>query len=318
MTINSKANARDSLQVVLANPRGFCAGVVRAVETVERALARYGPPVYVRHEIVHNGRVVEELRAKGAIFVEEVSSIPPGAVTVLSAHGVPRTAVVAADARGLAVIDATCPLVAKVHAEGRRFAAQGLEVVLIGHHDHPEVVSTRGQIEGVVHVVQDLEEAARFVPADPTRLGYITQTTLSVDDVRAIVALLRSRFPAILGPAGDDICYASQNRQSAVRALAARVQLVIVIGAANSSNSNRLREIAAECGTPSLLIPDANGLDRARVDELRSIGVTAGASAPEVLVKELLDRLASWRRLAVATLDGPQETVRFNLPRAIA
>ena len=306
------------LRVVLANPRGFCAGVERAIDIVERALARHGPPVYVRHEIVHNQRVVSELRAKGAVFVAEVDDVPEGAVTIFSAHGVARRVAAAAEGRGLEVIDATCPLVTKVHNEGRRFERQGREVVLIGHRGHPEVEGTLGQLDGPAHVVGSAEEARALRPRHPDRLAYVTQTTLSVDDTRGIVEVLRERFPGIVGPSSDDICYATQNRQAAVRRLAERVELVLVMGAANSSNSNRLREIAAACGVEGLLLPDADALPRSRVEGVRAVGITAGASAPEALVREVIARLAEWRPVVVESLDGITEDVRFRLPRALA
>ena len=305
---------RRSLRILLAKPRGFCAGVERAIETVERALERYGAPVYVRHEIVHNKRVVEKLRAKGARFVAEVDEVPEGAVTVFSAHGVTRRVEQRAAGRRLEVIDATCPLVRKVHVEGRRYADKGFEVVLIGHAGHPEVVGTLGQIPGTVHLVASLADAEAVRPADPQRLAYVTQTTLSVDDTRDIIAALRRRFPAIIGPDTRDICYATQNRQSAVRSLAEQVDVVLVVGARNSSNSNRLREIGEACGTPAYLVEDATGLDPRWLDGATSVGIAAGASAPEELVEELLARLDHLFAAEVRTLDGVEETVQFRLP----
>ena len=273
-----------ALKVVLAQPRGFCAGVVRAVDIVERALEIYGAPVYVRHEIVHNKHVVDSLRAKGARFVEEVEDIPEGAVTVFSAHGVARKVVDDAGVRGLQVIDATCPLVSKVHNETKRYARKGHEVVLIGHPGHPEVEGTMGQVSSEVHLVSDLADVATLEPSDPDKLAYVTQTTLSVDDTREIIAALKARFPGIRGPDVKDICYATQNRQTAVRRLSERSDVILVIGADYSSNSNRLREISEESGTDSYLIPDAGGLDPAWLDGARTVGITAGASAPEELV----------------------------------
>ena len=308
---------KQPLRVILAQPRGFCAGVVRAVDIVERALQVHGAPVYVRHEIVHNKHVVESLREKGARFVEEVDEIPRGAVTVFSAHGVSLKVVDDAGARDLQVIDATCPLVSKVHNETRRFARRGCEVVLIGHRGHPEVEGTMGQVSGQVHLVSRLADVAALTPADPDKLSYVTQTTLSVDDTREIIAALKDRFPEIRGPDVKDICYATQNRQTAVRRLAQRCDLILVIGAHYSSNSNRLREIGEEAGTACYLIPDAGGLDRAWLDGVRTVGITAGASAPEVLVRELIDRLGRMYDVTVTDLDGIEENVTFKLPRVL-
>ena len=302
------------MRVVLAQPRGFCAGVERAVKIVERALERHGPPVYVRHEIVHNARAVAELRARGAVFVEEVADIPEGATTVFSAHGVSRAVEAEAEARGLPVIDATCPLVTRVHSAARRHAARGREIVLVGHRGHPEVEGTRGRVPAPVHLVSTAEDVAGLRPRDPEKLAYVTQTTLSVDDTRGIVAALRARFPSIAGPDGGDICYATQNRQEAVRRLAAEVDAILVVGARNSSNSNRLREIGAESGAPSHLIDDAAAIDPRWLDGVSALGVTAGASAPERLVREVVARLGELARIEVETFAGVVETVRFNLP----
>lgn len=302
------------MRVVLAQPRGFCAGVERAVRIVERALERHGPPVYVRHEIVHNARVVAELRARGAVFVEEVADIPEGATTVFSAHGVSRAVEAEAEARGLPVIDATCPLVTRVHSAARRHAARGREIVLVGHRGHPEVEGTRGRVPAPVHLVSTAEDVAGLRPRDPERLAYVTQTTLSVDDTRGIVAALRARFPSIAGPDGGDICYATQNRQEAVRRLAAEVDAILVVGARNSSNSNRLREIGAESGAPSRLVDDAAAIDPRWLEGVSALGVTAGASAPERLVREVVARLGELVRIEVETFAGVVETVRFNLP----
>ena len=309
--------AKRALQIVLAQPRGFCAGVVRAVDVVERALDLHGPPVYVRHEIVHNKRVVDGLRAKGARFVEEVEEIPEGAVTVFSAHGVARKVVDDAGVRGLRAIDATCPLVAKVHNEARRYARKGYELVLIGHPGHPEVEGTMGQVPGEVHLVSDLADVAALAPADPERLAYVTQTTLSVDDTREIIAALRKRFPKAKGPDVKDICYATQNRQTAVRRLAERSDVILVLGADYSSNSNRLREIGEESGTRSYLIPDAESVDPAWLGGARTVGITAGASAPEELVQELIGRLGRLFEVTVTNLDGIEEHVTFRLPREL-
>src|SRR5919108_859856 len=280
------------MRVVLAQPRGFCAGVERAIEIVERAIEKYGPPIYVRHEIVHNRHVVERLRAKGAHFVDELDEIPPGSVTIFSAHGVSRAVEEAAEDRTLPVIDATCPLVSKVHSEGQRYAAKGAEIVLIGHAGHPEIEGTMGRIEGRVHLISTPEEVQRLEVGDPDKLAFITQTTLSVDDTRAVIEALKARFPKIVGPDTKDICYATQNRQRAARELAKVVDVVLVVGAPNSSNSNRLREIAAESGVASYLIEDARALDPRWLDGVSAVGITAGASAPAVLVEDLIARLS--------------------------
>jgi 4-hydroxy-3-methylbut-2-en-1-yl diphosphate reductase len=305
------------MRILLAQPRGFCAGVVRAIEIVERALTRFGAPVYVRHEIVHNRHVVESLREKGAIFVDELDEVPEGAVAIFSAHGVATAVEDEAARRGLDVIDATCPLVKKVHFEGQRYAAQGRDVVLIGHPGHPEVIGTIGQIPAKVHLVRGPADVDALAIADPSNVAFVSQTTLSVDETRDTAAALRRRFPAIIGPDTKDICYATQNRQTAVRELAQRCDAVVVIGAANSSNSNRLREIAAEEGTSSRLIEDANSLDWDWIADVDTLGVTAGASAPERLVTELIEAIASRVDVRVETLDGIEETIRFRLPAAV-
>ena len=308
---------RQPLQVLLAQPRGFCAGVMRAVDVVERALKIHGAPVYVRHEIVHNKHVVASLREKGARFVEDLADVPVGAVTVFSAHGVSRKVEDEAGERGLRVIDATCPLVTKVHHEAGRYARNGYEIVLIGHPGHPEVEGTMGQVAGEVHLVSDLADVAALTPADPAKLAYVTQTTLSVDDTREIIAALQARFPEIRGPDVKDICYATQNRQAAVRLLAARSDVVLVIGADYSSNSLRLRQLGEEAGAGSHLIPDAGSLDPAWLEGARTVGITAGASAPEVLVEQLIDRLGELFDVTVTGLDGIEETVTFKLPRVL-
>jgi len=305
------------LRVVLAQPRGFCAGVERAIEIVERALRKYGPPIYVRHEIVHNRHVVESLRARGAVFVDELDEIPPGAITIFSAHGVAQRVEELAAERGLPVIDATCPLVAKVHAEGRRYAASGREVILVGHAGHAEVEGTIGRIPGKVYLVQTAEDVAKLEVADPTKLAYVTQTTLSVDDTRQIIAALKARFPDIKGPDVRDICYATQNRQTAVRELAKLVDLILVVGSRNSSNSSRLREIGAELGKPSYLIEEAADLKPEWFVGVRSVGLTAGASAPDALVHEVLDGLAKLDELEVSTMQGVAENVSFRLPQEL-
>jgi len=306
------------MRVILAQPRGFCAGVERAIEIVERALKKYGPPVYVRHEIVHNRHVVEDLRARGAVFVDELDEIPAGAMTVFSAHGVAKRVEELAKERNLPVIDATCPLVAKVHNEGRRYAAQGREIVLVGHAGHAEVEGTIGQIPGKVHLVQTVADVATLDVADPDKLSYITQTTLSVDDTRGIITALKDRFPSIVGPDVRDICYATQNRQTAVRELAKAVDMILVVGSKNSSNSNRLKEIGDELGKPAYLIDDAAALKAEWFAGIGSVGLTAGASAPELLVQGVIDGLRAFGEVEVATLDGVQENVRFRFPPQLA
>ena len=305
------------MRVILAQPRGFCAGVERAIEIVEKALDRFGPPVYVRHEIVHNKRVVQELSDKGARFVEELEEIPDGAITVFSAHGVAQSVEESAADRSLPVLDATCPLVAKVHKEGRRFAERGFEVVLIGHEGHPEVVGTIGRIPGVVHLVQDRRDVAALEPADPDKLAYVTQTTLSVDDTRTVIEALKARFPKIAGPDVKDICYATQNRQAAVRKLSESVDIILVVGAQNSSNSNRLREIGGESGIPSYLVEETGAVDPEWFDNVAAVGVTAGASTPEHLVDEVIDRLREIAPVELSIMDGIEEHIRFKLPEQL-
>ncbi|MCZ8315471.1 4-hydroxy-3-methylbut-2-enyl diphosphate reductase [Phreatobacter sp.] len=308
---------REELTVVLANPRGFCAGVVRAIEIVERAIALHGAPVYVRHEIVHNRHVVARLRRQGAIFVESLEEVPAGAVTVFSAHGVSQAVEEEARERGLSVIDATCPLVTKVHRQGRRYAEKGFSVVLIGHEGHAEVEGTRGQVPGGVTVVGSADEVASLAIADPSRVAYVTQTTLSVDDTREVVDAVKARFPAAVGPELDDICYATQNRQTAVTMMVEDVDLLIVLGSANSSNSNRLREIGVKAGIPAHLVDDASEVDPRWLDGIRRVGVTAGASAPEDLVRGLIDRLSTLRTVTVESVGDVHETVEFRLPTAL-
>jgi 4-hydroxy-3-methylbut-2-en-1-yl diphosphate reductase len=303
---------------VLAQPRGFCAGVVRAIDIVERALKKYGPPVYVRHEIVHNKFVVESLKAKGARFVENVDEIPDGAVAIFSAHGVSKTVEREASDRNLPVIDATCPLVTKVHNQGKRYVGQGRTVILIGHAGHPEVEGTMGQIPGTVVLVQTVADVDKLdIPTDAP-VAYVTQTTLSVDDTRDIIAALTKRFTDIQGPDTRDICYATQNRQSAVRDLCEVADLLLVVGATNSSNSNRLREIGEEVGIPSYLIADGSELDPAWLDGVGTVGITAGASAPEVLVNDVIDALRRLRIVDVTTLPGREENITFRLPAEVA
>jgi 4-hydroxy-3-methylbut-2-en-1-yl diphosphate reductase len=305
------------MDVLLANPRGFCAGVERAIEIVERALALYGAPIYVRHEVVHNKFVVEDLRAKGAVFVEELDEVPDGATVIFSAHGVSKAVREEAARRRLRVFDATCPLVTKVHSEVLRMRDAGREIVMIGHRGHPEVEGTMGQAEGGMHLVENVADVARLQVKDESRLAYVTQTTLSVDDARAIVHALEARFPQITGPRKDDICYATQNRQDAVKQMAERCDLVIVVGSPNSSNSNRLREVAMNRGVDAYLV---DGADEIRVEWLagrRQVGVTAGASAPEVLVQQVIRRLEALGAGKVLQLEGNPEHVVFSLPREL-
>jgi len=302
------------MKIILAQPRGFCAGVIRAVDIVERALQKYGAPVYVRHEIVHNRHVVDSLRAKGARFVESLDEVPSGAMTIFSAHGVSRKVENEAKLRLLHTIDATCPLVTKVHIQGRRYVAQGRIVVFIGHAGHPEVEGTLGQIEGEVHLVESEEDVEKLPIAAETPIAYITQTTLSVDDTRGVIAALHRRFGDVAGPDIRDICYATQNRQTAVRNLSHIADVLIVVGARNSSNSNRLREIGEEAGLPTYLIADGNEIDAEWVRDAEIVGVTAGASAPEIVVEDVVRALMRIAPSEVSTLDGPPETVSFRLP----
>ncbi|MCA3601157.1 MAG: 4-hydroxy-3-methylbut-2-enyl diphosphate reductase [Methylobacterium sp.] len=302
------------LEIFLANPRGFCAGVVRAIEIVERALERHGAPVYVRHEIVHNTHVVEQLRAKGAVFVSEVDEIPEGAVTIFSAHGVSRMVERAADERRLDVIDATCPLVHKVHVQGRRHAENGYDVILIGHAGHAEVEGTRGQIDGRLHVIAKPEEVAGLAVQDEGRVAYITQTTLGLQDTREVIAALKTRFPAILGPETRNICYATQNRQGAVMEMAGRAELILVIGSPSSSNSSRLREIGAQFGVPSRLVEGPEVIDMRWFDGVSRLGLSAGASAPEALIQATIAHLRQFRAVTLTELKGVTEDVVFRLP----
>jgi len=302
------------VKILLAQPRGFCAGVVRAIEIVEQALERCGAPVYVRHEIVHNRHVVESLKAKGARFVEELDEVPEGAITIFSAHGVSRAVMDEAKQRALPAIDATCPLVTKVHIQGRRYIAQGRTVVFIGHAGHPEVEGTLGQIDGELHLVGSEENVAKLPIPPETPIAYITQTTLSVDDTRGVIAALRRRFKDVVGPETRDICYATQNRQTAARELSQIADVLVVVGARNSSNSNRLREIGEERNIPSYLVADAREIDPQWVRGVGVVGVTAGASAPETVVQEVVQALMQIEPSEVSSLDGPSETVSFRLP----
>jgi 4-hydroxy-3-methylbut-2-enyl diphosphate reductase len=310
---------RPPLTVLLASPRGFCAGVDRAIQIVERAIETYGAPIYVRHEIVHNQHVVERLRALGAVFVEELSEAPADRPMVFSAHGVPKSVPAEAQSRKMLYLDATCPLVSKVHVEAASHHEAGREIVLIGHAGHPEVVGTMGQLpDGAVCLVETVADAWALQPRDPACLAYVTQTTLSVDDTAEIVAVLRERFPAMAAPHKEDICYATTNRQDAVKAIATRAEVLLVLGSANSSNSVRLAEVGRRSGARAYLIDDAGALDFAWLDGVRTVGVTAGASAPEVLVQGLIDSLASRFEVTVEEAEVARETVTFKLPRVLA
>ena len=304
-------------EILLANPRGFCAGVERAIEIVERALQRFGAPIYVRHEVVHNKFVVDDLRNKGAIFVDELDEVPAGNTVIFSAHGVSLAVREEAERRGLRVFDATCPLVTKVHIEVGRMRDQGREIIMIGHKGHPEVEGTMGQASSGIHLVETPEDVAALQVVDPDKLAYVTQTTLSVDDAATIVDALRARFPSIVGPKKDDICYATQNRQDAVKFMTPHADVVFVVGSKNSSNSNRLREVAELRGVPAYLVDNAAGIDPAWVQGKRRVGVTAGASAPEVLVEEVIARLKALSGGAVRNLDGVPEKVTFPLPKEL-
>ena len=306
------------MDVLLANPRGFCAGVERAIEIVERALRQRGAPIYVRHEIVHNKYVVEDLRRKGAVFVEELDQVPRGSTVIFSAHGVSRQIRRDAEARGLNVFDATCPLVTKVHVEVSKMLREGYEIVMIGHRGHPESEGTMGQSETGMHLVETVGDVAQLKVGNPEKLSYVTQTTLSVDDARQIVAALRARFPAIRGPKQDDICYATQNRQDAVKFMASKCDVVIVVGSPNSSNSNRLREVAEHMGVQSHMVDSADQLRPEWIEGRRHVGVTAGASAPEVLVQAVVDKLRSLGAAKVTPLEGVIEKVVFSLPRGLS
>lgn len=302
------------MELVLAQPRGFCAGVSRAIEIVGRALTMHGPPVYVYHEIVHNGRVVRDLQERGAVFVDDIADIPQGAVTIFSAHGVSSAVVQQAKARDLRVIDATCPLVAKVHSQAQRYARFGFEIVIIGHRGHEEVVGTQGSITGPTHVVSSIAEIDALQIDSAARVAYVTQTTLSSDDTRELIAALRARFPSIVGPELDDICYATQNRQRAVKTLAEQVDVVLVVGALNSSNSNRLREVAARQQVRAYLIEDATQLEASWFEGVDSVGLTAGASTPDCLVDEVRTQLRAWGVRGEREIDGQRESVTFRLP----
>ena len=308
---------KKSLKIILAQPRGFCAGVERAIEIVERALKIYGPPVYVRHEIVHNKRVVNNLSSKGAVFVKELDQIPQGAVTVFSAHGVSQKVEDTAGVRKLPVLDATCPLVAKVHKEGQRYSTDGFEVILIGHEGHPEVEGTMGRISGPVYLVSNTNDVKRLEVQNPDKLSYVSQTTLSVDDTRDVINALQERFPKIVGPDVKDICYATQNRQSAVRDLVKSVDLVLVVGARNSSNSNRLKDIGSESGVDTHLIETADDMSLSWFENVDSVGITSGASTPDELVKEVIDRISTFTSIEIEKQSGKEENVVFKLPKEL-
>ena len=306
------------MELLLANPRGFCAGVVRAIEIVERALVLHGAPIYVRHEVVHNKFVVDGLKAKGAVFIEDLADVPTGSILIFSAHGVPQSVRREAEARGLTVFDATCPLVTKVHLEVSRMRGQGKEIVMIGHKGHPEVEGTMGQSNGGMYLVETPADVLTLQVQDEQNLSYVTQTTLSMDDAGAIIAALKTRFPFITGPRKDDICYATQNRQDSVKLLTKQCDLVIVVGSTNSSNSNRLREVARNLNVPAYLVDNASELKPEWLQGRQHVGITAGASAPEVLVQQVINRLKELGAVSVREADGIKEHVVFPLPKALA
>lgn len=304
-------------EIVLAEPRGFCAGVDRAIEIVERAIAKFGAPIYVRHEIVHNTFVVNDLKSRGAIFIEELDDVPPGATLVFSAHGVSQAVQREAQRRGFQIFDATCPLVSKVHVEVAKLARQGYEFIMIGHKGHPEVEGTMGQLDHGIHLVEEVEDVAKVEPAQTDLLAVVTQTTLSVDDAAAIMAAVRARFPQVRVPKQQDICYATQNRQDAVKVLSPQVDLVIVVGSPTSSNSNRLRELAARLGTKAYMVDSADELQPQWLQGVTRVGLTAGASAPEVLVRAVIDRIKALGATSVRSMNGIEETVKFPLPKGL-
>ncbi len=304
-------------EVLLAEPRGFCAGVDRAIEIVERALAKFGAPIYVRHEIVHNTYVVNELKTKGAVFIEDLAEVPPGATLIFSAHGVSKAVQEEARQRGFEVFDATCPLVTKVHVEVAKLAKEGYEFIMIGHKGHPEVEGTMGQLLSGIHLVEDVQDVANVQPGQTLKLAVVTQTTLSVDDAAEISAAIRARFPSVREPKHQDICYATQNRQDAVKVMSPQVDLVIVVGSPTSSNSNRLRELAQRLGTESYMVDNAAELKSEWFQGKSRIGLTAGASAPEVLVREVIDRIRALGAVSVRKMEGVQETIKFPLPKGL-
>ena len=317
-TIDLTSLPGQGAEIVLAQPRGFCAGVDRAIDIVERALELHGAPIYVRHEIVHTRFVVEDLRAKGAVFIDELDQAPAGGIVVFSAHGVSKAVRAEAESRGLQVFDATCPLVTKVHIEVERMRAAGREIIMIGHKGHPEVEGTLGQSAGGMYLVETTEDVAALQVNDPTMLAFVTQTTLSVDDASVVAEALRAKYPKIIEPKKSDICYATQNRQDAVKIMAPESDLVLVVGSANSSNSNRLREVAERMGIPAYLIDGPESIEPAWLVDRKRIGITAGASAPELLVQQVIDRLKTLGAISVRTLDGLQENVSFPLPKGLS
>ena len=304
-------------EILLAEPRGFCAGVDRAIEIVERALSKFGAPIYVRHEIVHNTYVVNDLKSKGAIFIEALSDVPPGATLVFSAHGVSRAVQLEARARGFQIFDATCPLVTKVHVEVAKLHKEGYEFIMIGHKGHPEVEGTMGQLDSGIHLVEDVAGVARISPLQTERLAVVTQTTLSVDDAAEISAAVTARFPQVRVPKQQDICYATQNRQDAVKLLSPQVDIVIVVGSPTSSNSNRLRELAAKLGTEAYMVDDASELQEVWFEGKRRVGLTAGASAPEIVLRQVIDRLRALGAVSIRKMDGVEETIKFPLPKGL-
>ena len=310
-------NAPTPSEIILAEPRGFCAGVDRAIDIVEHALSKFGAPIYVRHEIVHNTHVVNDLRSRGAIFIEDLNDVPPGATLVFSAHGVPKAVEHEAERRGFRVFDATCPLVTKVHVEVAKLHREGYEFIMIGHKGHPEVEGTMGQLAEGIHLVEDVDDVATVQPMQTERLAVVTQTTLSVDDAAEIMAAVQKRFPQIRAPKQQDICYATQNRQDAVKLLSPQVDIVIVVGSPSSSNSNRLRDVSQKYGTPSYMVDHADELQAAWFDGKQRIGLTAGASAPDILVQQVITRLRALGAVSVRTLDGIQETIKFPLPKGL-
>ena len=316
-TTNDTTTPLPVQEVVLAQPRGFCAGVDRAIEIVERAITRFGAPIYVRHEIVHNTYVVNDLKAKGAIFIEELSDVPPGATLIFSAHGVSKAVQEEARARGFHIFDATCPLVTKVHVEVAKLAQEGYEFIMIGHKGHPEVEGTLGQLDGGIHLVEDVADVARIQPAQTDKLAVVTQTTLSVDDAAEITAAVKARFPHVREPKQQDICYATQNRQDAVKLMSKAVDVVIVVGSPTSSNSNRLREVALKLGTDAYMVDSAEELRAEWIEGKTRIGLTAGASAPDILVQQVIERLRALGALSVRKLDGVEETIKFPLPKGL-
>ncbi|AOA59460.1 4-hydroxy-3-methylbut-2-enyl diphosphate reductase [Acinetobacter larvae] len=309
------------MEIVLANPRGFCAGVDRAIAIVNRALESFNPPIYVRHEVVHNKFVVDDLRQRGAIFVDELDEVPDDNIVIFSAHGVSKEVQREAERRGLKVFDATCPLVTKVHIEVTKYAREGIEAILIGHAGHPEVEGTMGQYDlsngGAIYLVEDEQDVAALQVTNPARVAFVTQTTLSIDDTAKVIDALRAKFPQIQGPRKDDICYATQNRQDAVRALAQQCDVVLVVGSPNSSNSNRLRELAERMGKTAFLVDNADELQQQWFEHVSKIGVTAGASAPEILIRQVLERLQSWGATAPQELQGREENITFSLPKEL-